>query len=414
MNWLRLNLILPVTFCVLSSTAAATKAPSGLPNTESPKLPIAPKVAQPPKTKVSPSTQKKLSAPILVFGLDAKKLSAVIRGAKVGSGLGHRGAKEQEIYAKFSGSVVLIVTQDGIGSGSVVSKDGLVLTNWHVIGDERQVAVLFKPLQEGDVPDTKLAVRGTVIKVDEVADLAIIKLSGLPQNLLPIQVAKLDDVRIGEDVHAIGHPIGETWSYTKGLVSQVRKGYTWTSDNYTHKADVIQTQTPISPGNSGGPLLDDLGNLVGVNAFKAVDGDDLNFAISAKEVRIFMAAKDSRFASQSTKVETPPHSGASEPNCEIATLGQGKLKNGDSFTSYDLDCDGKQDAAELTPLDRANPSLLLFDLDHNRIAERTYFDRDRDGVADFVTYDTDQDGKADLLGTELDAKLQPKSVRPLG
>ena len=58
----------------------------------------------------------------------------------------------------------------------------------------------------------------------------------------------MSEAQVGADVHAIGHPQGQTWTYTKGLISQVRPDYQWGP----HKADVIQTQTPINPGNSGG------------------------------------------------------------------------------------------------------------------------------------------------------------------
>ena len=77
-----------------------------------------------------------------------------------------------------------------------------------------------------------------------------------------------DGLFVGADVHAIGHPFGEDWTYTRGYVSQLRDQYGWKSDlGKHHVADVIQTQTPINPGNSGGPLFSEIGEVVGVTTF---------------------------------------------------------------------------------------------------------------------------------------------------
>ncbi len=84
----------------------------------------------------------------------------------------------------------------------------------------------------------------------------------------PLAVAGSSAVQVGSDVHAIGHPTGEAWTYTRGIVSQIRRDYEWQAeDKVLHKATVIQTQTPINPGNSGGPLLDDNLEIVGINSF---------------------------------------------------------------------------------------------------------------------------------------------------
>ena len=103
------------------------------------------------------------------------------------------------------------------------------------------------------------------------------------------------------DVHAIGHPTGEAWTYTTGVISQYRQGYEWKAedDPIKHKADIIQTQTPINPGNSGGPLLSDLSSLIGVNSFKA-GGEGLNFAVSVDEVRKFIARSGNRIGQTSS------------------------------------------------------------------------------------------------------------------
>ena len=134
------------------------------------------------------------------------------------------------------------------------SKAGLILTNAHVVGDDREVAVIFKPQQEGEKIDPAKAVLGRVLKVDPVHDLALVEAVSVPANASVMNFGAMNEVQVGADVHAIGHPAGQTWTYTKGIVSQIRSDYEWQpGPAEKHVADVIQTQTPINPGNSGGP-----------------------------------------------------------------------------------------------------------------------------------------------------------------
>ena len=202
-----------------------------------------------------------------------------------------RSAKDAQLYKAISPSVVYVVNKQGFGSGSLLDAAGDILTNWHVVNGYEDVAVIFKPMVEGQVPtrdDIKLA---HVIKYDEIADLALIKASETPAQRNPIQLGGPGEIAVGLDVHAIGHPEGEAWTYTTGVISQYRQGYGWREkgDNFEHRANIIQTQTPINPGNSGGPLLSDSGNLIGVNTFKDPGSEGLNFAVSVDEVRKFLA-----------------------------------------------------------------------------------------------------------------------------
>src|SRR5262249_9673745 len=198
-----------------------------------------------------------------------------------------RGAREIEIYRTLSPAVALIVLDDGIGSASLIAirpaadgktRAGLLLTNAHVVRASPEVAVVFKPSQDGDKVSPADALVGTVRKVDPVRDLALVEVASVPASAAVLKLGNMKGVQVGADVHAIGHPSGQTWTYTKALISQIRPGYRWQPGptGPRHTADVIQTQTPINPGNSGGPLIDEGGRLIGVNAFKA-DGEGLNF-----------------------------------------------------------------------------------------------------------------------------------------
>jgi Do/DeqQ family serine protease len=141
--------------------------------------------------------------------------------------------------------------QSGLGSGVVVSTDGLVLTNNHVIesADEIEVA-----LQDGRKTKAKL------VGADPESDLAVLKLVD-DRNLVPITFATTDSLRIGDVVLAIGNPFGVGQTVTSGIVSALGRTHLGinTFENF------IQTDAAINPGNSGGALVDSNGHLVGIN-----------------------------------------------------------------------------------------------------------------------------------------------------
>ncbi len=207
-----------------------------------------------------------------------------------------RSAKDAEIYRAMSPSVVEIVTSDATGSGSLIGTSGEILTNYHVVQGYSDVGIIFKPPVEGKEPthdDIKL---GHVVKFAEVADLALLKAVEVPKGRNPIRLGDSSDLAIGTDVHAIGHPRDLTWTYTTGIISQYRIGFEWTIENIKHKADVIQTQTPISPGNSGGPLIGESSTLIGVITLQRTDAENLNFAVSVDDVKRFLARQGNRLA----------------------------------------------------------------------------------------------------------------------
>ncbi|HZX84454.1 MAG TPA: serine protease [Reyranella sp.] len=210
-----------------------------------------------------------------------------------------RGAREIELFRRLAPSVALIVTDDAQGSASLIAtksiagggRSGVLLTSAHVVGNAREVAVVFKPQKDGEKITRAHAVLGRVRKLDTVRDLALIEVENVPAYVAVLPLGGMSEVQVGADVHAIGHPKGQTWTYTKGLISQIRPDYTWGP----HKVDVIQTQTPINPGNSGGPLISDSGKLIGVNFFKH-RGEGLNFAVAISDIERFLkAAQDGAY-----------------------------------------------------------------------------------------------------------------------
>ncbi|MDD5612670.1 MAG: S1C family serine protease, partial [Gallionella sp.] len=211
-----------------------------------------------------------------------------------------RGVHETELFNRTAPAVVLIFSLDsndkpnGLGSGSVIDAQGRILTNVHVIEGADRVAVVFKP-QNGSVNlgDIKRADLYTakVEKQDRTRDLALLRLERKPDTLVTLPFGSLEGLSVGADVHAIGHPEGATWTYTKGIVSQIRVNAEWSysDDKSKHHATVIQTQTPINPGNSGGPLINDAMQMVGVNTYSRGDAQGMNYAVSVDDVKRFIA-----------------------------------------------------------------------------------------------------------------------------
>jgi S1-C subfamily serine protease len=302
-----------------------------------------------------------------------------------------RGAKETQVYQVAAPSVVLIITKDGLGSGVLVGADGRIVTNLHVVDEYDEVGVIFKPTVEGAKIGAADVVTAKVLRRDEVADLALIQVSVVPAHVKPLAVAKTSAVQVGADVHAIGHPTGQSWTYTRGIVSQIRRDYAWaTDDTLQHKATVIQTQTPINPGNSGGPLLDDGLQVIGINSFIS-EGEGLNFAVSAEDVQAFLARPGDRTAPR-------PEKRAAQA-CKSKTLSEAPITK-PKGVSYivDSDCDGAADYEVLEPADKREPLRVLYDDDGDGRYDTLILDADRDGNPDMALYDTDGDGKPDLRG----------------
>jgi Trypsin-like peptidase domain len=216
-----------------------------------------------------------------------------------------RGEKDIAVYQKAAPAVVLVLAgKDNIGSGALISADGSVLTNWHVVAGNQTATVVLKPKNSAELK-RELAFSAVVEKVDEVSDLALLRISNPPRALSFLSLGGNSPISVGQDVHAIGHPQGEVWTYTRGIISQYRPNYDWkTEEGISHKANVIQTQTPINPGNSGGPLLDDNGRLIGINSFRRAGGEGLNYAVSVDTIKDFLSRQGDRETAQTSNSGT--------------------------------------------------------------------------------------------------------------
>jgi serine protease Do len=171
--------------------------------------------------------------------------------------------------------------QQGLGSGVVVTRDGVVLTNNHVVEQAEEVQVT---LSDGRKFDAK------VVGTDPQSDLAVLRIEGkLPQDLTPIEFGDSSALRLGDVVLAIGNPFGVGQTVTMGIVSA--KGRT--GMGIVDYEDFIQTDAAINPGNSGGALINLRGELVGINtAILSRSGgyQGIGFAIPASMARPIMAS----------------------------------------------------------------------------------------------------------------------------
>jgi serine protease Do len=142
--------------------------------------------------------------------------------------------------------------EQGMGSGVIVSSDGYILTNNHVVSDASEIKVTLYDRREFDAE---------VIGTDPKSDVAVIRLKGAPADLRPIALGDSAALRLGDVVLAIGNPFGVGQTVTMGIVSAKGRADVGIVDY----EDFIQTDAAINPGNSGGALVDTEGRLVGIN-----------------------------------------------------------------------------------------------------------------------------------------------------
>lgn len=344
-------------------------------------------------------------------GIVTSRTSAVLDNVSNQRVTTTRGAREAKIYQQFARSVVLIVTEGGMGSGVLIDRNGTIVTNWHVVGNNKQVGIVFKPKVEGQQPQKADIRRGQVVRVDQVADLALVKVSEVPAGAEPMPLGEMSEVAVGNDVHAIGHPTGEAWTYTKGFVSQVRNDYKWSGgqQQVAHQANVIQTQTPINPGNSGGPLISSEGRLVGINSFKS-SGEGLNFAVAVNEVGRLMASQKDRLAKANEPRNNKANAGG---ECKWKMLERFDSEDGSSDVRvFDMYCKGKPSAVLITPYDiRKAITLDVAEPGSDKVAGRIV-DKDRDGKWDLSVWDTKGKGTWDVVCTQVNGSLEPDRCEP--
>ena len=203
-----------------------------------------------------------------------------------------------QIYEKYSAGVVEVLSTfsnvasmspygqssssaQALGSGFVVSADGSILTNAHVVSDSGVTADSVKVVFKTQAGSDTTTVAATVVGVDETSDVALLKVDPAKAPALdPLPLGDSSAVQVGEAVVAIGNPLGYDFSVTSGIVSATNRNLQ--SPNGSVIPDGIQTDAAINEGNSGGPLIDASGQVIGINeqiASQSGGNQGLGFAV---------------------------------------------------------------------------------------------------------------------------------------
>jgi S1-C subfamily serine protease len=205
------------------------------------------------------------------------------------------GLSVEQVYERAAPAVVQITTTlagssgsaapggRALGSGFVIDKDGHIVTNFHVVEGAERIQVGFS---------NRETVEATLVGTDAATDLALLEVDLPAQAFAPLSLADSDALVVGEPVVAIGNPFGLERTVTAGIVSALQRAVTSPSGSTIDH--VIQTDAPINHGNSGGPLLDSMGRVIGVNSQietgGAGDGNvGIGFAVPSNTVKTVVA-----------------------------------------------------------------------------------------------------------------------------
>ncbi|WP_440250662.1 S1C family serine protease [Clostridium sp.] len=194
-----------------------------------------------------------------------------------------------DIYKKVAPAVVMVSTKtvqsvngwfqqetEGMGSGFIINEEGYILTNYHVIDGAKEVTVTLSDGRE---------VTASVVNYDSDKDIAMIKINEEVKVPGVVELGNSDALQPGEEVVAIGNPLSKELSstLTKGIISALNRNVETQSGVSTN---LIQTDTAINAGNSGGPLINTKGQVIGINTLKASDGaEGIGFAIPINDVK---------------------------------------------------------------------------------------------------------------------------------
>ena len=167
-----------------------------------------------------------------------------------------------------------------VGSGVLIDASGLILTNAHVAFGRQSITVTL---------DDGTRVLATLVGADPIFDLAVLRIPKPSGTALPtIALGDSDRIRVGEEVVALGNPLGLDQTLTRGIVSGMNRVLPETP--FSLLEPLIQTDAPINPGNSGGPLLNRCGEVIGINTAVIADAQNIGFAVPSNLVKTTLAA----------------------------------------------------------------------------------------------------------------------------
>jgi len=163
--------------------------------------------------------------------------------------------------------VLTIRTDIGQGTGFIINEEGYIVTNAHVLSGGRKIQAITS--------EQKL-IDAIFIGYDSEFDIALLK---IPGDYEAFELGDSDDIQIGEKVIAIGNPLGLQFSVSEGIVSAIHR------EGINGIEAYIQTDAALNPGNSGGPLINKQGKVIGINNFKISGGENIGFALEANYIK---------------------------------------------------------------------------------------------------------------------------------
>ena len=179
-------------------------------------------------------------------------------------------------------ATVLVAEKSGFGSGIIITPEGLILTNYHIIHDLdiENVKVWFYAADELGYYTVDL------VGIDPFADIALLQINNIPQDKLPLVYLELetdeDNYKLAQDVWAIGHPLGMQWSVTRGVINSYER-----ASFITAYVRLVQHTALIQKGNSGGPLVDEDGRVIGVNTYVTKPAESLGFGYATRSDDVY-------------------------------------------------------------------------------------------------------------------------------
>lgn len=219
-------------------------------------------------------------------GVTTSMSSARDAAAEAESAVPAKGLSVAEVVKRKSPAVVLISheTEQGgsLGSGFLIDAAGHIITNAHVVDDASKTTVTFQDGTEAE---------GTILGIDKSTDVAVVKIDTVPTGVSPLPLGNSGGLTVGQEVVAIGNPYGYSGTATTGIVSALERAIESPSGFTIQNA--IQTDAAINQGNSGGPLFDRDGRVIGINSQIASENGGnvgIGFAVPIDTVRPIVAS----------------------------------------------------------------------------------------------------------------------------
>ncbi|MBM80822.1 MAG: peptidase S1 [Planctomycetaceae bacterium] len=187
----------------------------------------------------------------------------------------------KDLSKKYGEGVVLVQTPNGLGSGFIINDRGFCVTNYHVVERETRIAATLFVASDSNSLTRRRIENVKILALNPFFDLALLQIPKQDDlKFRPVYLSEKDDYREGDEVFAIGNPLGLERSVSQGIVS--------TRNRNVRGLVYIQTTAQINPGNSGGPLFNAQGEVVGVTNMKLLNSEGLGFAIPISYVKHFL------------------------------------------------------------------------------------------------------------------------------